>query len=173
MLPRAGGNTPIKGVVLMFQGTIKHTKPMTVAFLAMHGPYDRMGEDYGRLYEGLASRGLTPEGMPETVYLTNPAEVPDADAEWELWAPVEGSPAEQPAADSDPGLKHVEHGTVASAMHRGPYDTLPSTYDALMHWIDSHGFEISGPPREVYLSDPADVQPEATLTEIQVPIASV
>lgn len=153
----------------MLNAQIKQTEPLEVAYLAMHGPYDQIPDGYERLYEWVEARGLRPAGMPEAVYLTVPNVASDKDAEWELWAPV--MPARSTtAAESGLGVKHVAEETVASAIHKGPYDSLPATYDALVAWIGDNGYRIVGPPRELYLSDPDKVPIEETMTEVQFPV---
>ncbi len=72
--------------------------------------------------------------------------------------------------------------SVACLVHTGSYDTIGAATDALLAWIETNGYQICGPSREVYLrfnADGLDVElPEAYLardasdfvTELQVPI---
>lgn len=154
----------------MFEASIKQTYPMTVAFISMRGPYAQIPEAFGRLDDWLSERGLMPAGMPEGVYLNDPQCTPGAEAVWELWAPVaDGTPPFE-AGDDGLGVKVVPAGTVVSAMHRGPYDTIAPIYDALAGWVAANGYVLAGPPREIYYSDPDEVAPEETLTEVQFPV---
>lgn len=61
--------------------------------------------------------------------------------------------------------------TVASTMHRGPYTEIGPAYEAIATWMSEHGHEPAGPPREIYLNDPAQTPPEELLTEVQFPLA--
>lgn len=151
---------------------VKTTDAMTVAFASMRGPYDQIPQVMGRLYGWAASQGLVPAGMPHGVYFTDPAALPVEQAEWEVWAPVAGEPAEQPANEQGLGVKRVPATTVASAMHKGPYDTISDTYDEVMRWIAENDYQVAGPPREAYLSDPATAPPEEYLTDVMVPVAT-
>jgi effector-binding domain-containing protein len=157
----------------MFAAEVKQTESMTVAYIVMHGPYAQTPEGYGRLYGWIAMHGMQPVGMPSAVYLTMPSEVPEAEAVWELWAPVAGEAAESAPDESGIGIKRVEPCTVASTMHKGPYESVEPTYDALFAWITGNGYRPSGPPSETYFSDPANTPPEEYLTEIQVPVEHV
>jgi len=157
----------------MLNVQIKQTEPATVAYAVMHGPYAQIPEGYGRLYEWVGRHGLQPVGMPAAVYLTAPGETPEQDARWELWAPVAPTLSEVAATDEGMGIKTLGQETVASATHKGPYDTVASTYEALGAWIQEHNYAIVGPPREIYLSDPEKVAPEDTLTEIQFPVLRI
>ena len=156
----------------MFQPEIKMVEPMTVAFALKTGPYSQIPEGYGQLYGWIAMHGLTPSqgGMPMAVYLTHPDEVPESEAVWELWAPLAGDPAPLEADDDGLGVKRLEAGLVASAMHRGPYETLGSTYGELAGWVASQGYHMTGPPYEAYLTGP-DTPSEEHLTEICFPVA--
>jgi effector-binding domain-containing protein len=155
----------------MFEPEIKTLAPETVAFVTMRGPYAQIPAGYGQLYGWIAQHGMSSEGMPIAVYLTSPEQTPEGDARWELWAPVATETAEQPADESGCGVKHIGERTVACAMHTGPYELLPQTYDPLMQWISGQGYATSGPQEEVYFSDPDVVPPEQYVTEVRVPIA--
>ena len=60
--------------------------------------------------------------------------------------------------------------TAATTVHKGAYDTLGQSYEALTKWIVSHGYQVAGPVREIYLNSPADPPPKELLTEIQFPV---
>jgi effector-binding domain-containing protein len=61
--------------------------------------------------------------------------------------------------------------TVAWTVHRGPFDEVGPAYHTVAGWIQEHGHEVAGPPREVYLTDPDETPDEADyLTEVQFPI---
>jgi effector-binding domain-containing protein len=60
--------------------------------------------------------------------------------------------------------------TVASTVHRGPYEEVGPAYHTLSGWIQDNGHQIAGPPREIYRNDPQEVPPEEVLTEVQWPI---
>jgi effector-binding domain-containing protein len=154
----------------MFEGQIKQTDAMTVAYLAMRGSYSQIPESLGRLYGWVAQTGMTPVGMPQSVYHTTPGDGPEEEWAWEVWAPVAPDVEPQEADETGLGIKEVPAGKAAAAMHIGPYETIDQTYGALADWIEGKGLRVSGPPREVYLSDPAEVAPEDTQTEILFPI---
>lgn len=155
----------------MFDAQVKTTEPTTVAFVTMRGPYAQVPEAMGRVYGWAAQRGLQPAGMPSAVYFTDPAEVSEDEAVWEVRAPVAGSPDACEADESGCGVKCIPAQRVAAAMHRGPYETIAPTYEALAEWIAGNGMTIIGPPEESYFSDPANTAPEDYLTEVRFPVA--
>ncbi len=154
----------------MTDDSIKQGSAMTVAFLAMRGPYAQMPEAMGKLYGWIQARGWTPTGMPEAVYLTSPAEVPESDAVWEVWAPILGDAAEAGPDAEGLGVKTVPPTTLASTIYTGPYEDIGPAYEELMAWTAEQGYEMAGPPRELYLNDPNDSTPSEYQTEIQFPV---
>ena len=58
-------------------------------------------------------------------------------------------------------------GPAAATWHIGPYDTMQPTYAATMAWIEEQGAAPSGPPWEVYYSDPS-TEPDPTTWRTEV-----
>lgn len=143
---------------------------MSVAFASMRGTYAQIPAAMGRLYGFAGQSGLTPTGAPRVVYFTAPDAGPEADALWELWAPVAGEPPETVPGETGLGVKRVPGKLVASTMHKGPYEDIEPTYRALAEWVDDQGYELVGPPEEIYYSDPLNTPPEEYLTEVQFPV---
>ena len=77
-----------------------------------------------------------------------------------------------PIGDPPPGerVMTLPAGSVAVARHVGPYEEMGLAEHALHAWAEEGGFEPNGPIRELYLSDPARVAPEALETEVLLPI---
>lgn len=153
----------------MIDVQLKQTEPETVAFISMQGPYEQIPEAMGRLYGWVGQHGMQPVGMPASVYYTDPA-AGQQEALWEVHTPVAGDLPEAPPDDACCGIKHVHPQLVAFSMHHGPYETIGSTYGELATWIEVNGFEVVGPPEELYYSDPATTLPAEYLTEIRFPV---
>jgi effector-binding domain-containing protein len=154
----------------MIDVQLKTTEPETVAFIAMNGPYDQIPQAMGQLYRWVGECGLEPVGMPESVFLTDPAAEP-VEIAWEVRTPVAGAIPDRPIDANRCGVKHVDPHMVAFAMHRGEYETVGRTYGELMSWVEANGYEVMGPPEELYYSDPATTAPADYLTEIRFPVA--
>ena len=56
----------------------------------------------------------------------------------------------------------------ATLVHRGAIDGVLPSWQAVVRWIDDHGFTSAGPQRELYLDCPED--PAGWVTELQEPI---
>lgn len=58
---------------------------------------------------------------------------------------------------------------VAHVLHRGPMAGFTDTFLAVVHWIDTNGYEIAERSRELYHKwMPND--PDATIVELQIPV---
>jgi effector-binding domain-containing protein len=62
-------------------------------------------------------------------------------------------------------------GAVAVARHVGPYEEMGLAEHALHAWAEELGFEPNGPIRELYVSDPDRVAPEALETDVLLPVS--
>lgn len=150
----------------MLEVNVKTTDPQTVAFISMRGPYELIPQAMGTLYGWVQSHGYTPVGMPSGVYLSDPATVEQSQALWMLRAPIADDVADVAPDEAGCGIEHVAAHLVASAVHRGPYDTVEATYRELGQWVATNGYRMVGPPEEFYLTDPDEAPPEDYLTEI-------
>jgi effector-binding domain-containing protein len=55
---------------------------------------------------------------------------------------------------------------VARTVHRGAYDELGLTYEALEKWVVENGYRVTGAPWESYLDEPDVAEPR---TEVYLP----
>ena len=154
----------------MRECTVHSYGPETCATLSMKGPFDQIPGALGKVYGWLQGEGHTPRGMPLTVYLNDPAQVDPADALWEVRAPIEADAAEQGPDGQGLAIRRIPEMTVATTVHKGPYDEVGSAYQRLMAWMAEQGCELVGPPMEAYLNDPSEVSPDEYLTEVMVPV---
>ena len=57
-------------------------------------------------------------------------------------------------------------GKAAFAVHVGPYEKLPQTYEALAGWLKTKGYKPGKIGWEIYVSDPGQSKPEEIKTEV-------
>jgi DNA-binding transcriptional MerR regulator len=117
------------------------------------------------LYGLAGEQGVRFAGPPYTAY--HNADSTEAEVDLEVGLPL--------AESIEPGGRVlstvVPGGLVAATVHAGRYEDIAPAYRALGEWVQEHGHETAGPPREVYLVDPSQVQdPGALRTEIIWPI---
>ena len=87
--------------------------------------------------------------------------------EWEIAVPIVGRISVEPGFDikSLPGAKMV------TVIYTGPYHEVGGAYTKVIDYIGSHGLQINGLCREMYLNNPQEVPEDKLMTEIQIPVA--
>lgn len=128
---------------------------------------DDIAAGFGALVHHIGPRGITPTGAPFVVY--HDMIDADTDGDVEVCLPV-AEPVDTDGGGDVYGTT-LRGGTVAATVHRGPYDQIGPAYHVLAGWVEEHGHEIAGPPRELYLNDPQQVPRDELLTEINWPIS--
>jgi effector-binding domain-containing protein len=71
-------------------------------------------------------------------------------------------------------VKQLTGGPAITLIHKGPYDQLGRSYEAIINWSKEKGLNLKGPSREVYLKGPGMIlrgNPKNYLTEIQFLLA--
>jgi|YNPNPStandDraft_1061719.scaffolds.fasta_scaffold21720_2 effector-binding domain-containing protein len=77
----------------------------------------------------------------------------------------------QMARSGDIEVKTTEPMQVAYLVHQGSYQSMQEAFLRLMRWISDNGYEMTGPPLNVYHNDPMMVRSEEELiTEVQIPV---
>ena len=154
--------------LMTYQVTVKELPPQPVVSVHLHGLENIgqvMGPTLGRLFGYVAESGASPAGPPFCIY--HDAEAMSEDMAFDVCVPTGRllSPTDDIDAYELPG------GRAAATLHVGPYTDVGGAYQALMGWIQAHGHETAGPPREIYLSDPNQVDdPSQLRTEVLWPI---
>lgn len=60
---------------------------------------------------------------------------------------------------------------MACIVHKGPFDTMWKTSEALFAWIKENGYKVSGPVREIYhKGEWSTDDPNEYITELQAPV---
>ncbi|MBK7623518.1 MAG: GyrI-like domain-containing protein [Kineosporiaceae bacterium] len=127
---------------------------LTVAAI---GPW--LAEAFGAVATAVAAQGIALAGPPFARYRH------DGDGTFTVEA---GFPVGTAIADAGPVRPgELPGGSTAVMIHIGPYEAMEPAYAAVHAWIDDHGGTPSGPPWEVYLSDPAE-QPDPTTWQTRI-----
>lgn len=136
-----------------------------------------VGAGFGALAEAMARRGLRASGPPRCIYTG----MDETGTRFTLVLPVEEPPdgLRDPGVGAGPG--EVRLGEVSGArslrfLHRGPYDRMTATYDAVTRWMREHGLIREDadwarymPMWEEYVDDPDRTPPDELRTWIHVP----
>lgn len=153
--------------VTEFAPSIITLKPSTVAVLREIVPMSALTPFFGRAFQAVAvvlgQQQITITGPPLAVYLGPPTDSVDVAAGYPSATPV--SRAGGVTALTLPG------GRAARVVHRGSYDTLSDSYQALADWMDARGVTPADMMWEAYLTEPASQSdPAEWLTEITWPL---
>lgn len=119
---------------------------------------------FGKVMTFLTQAGINPVATPFTMYY----QAPDAETSGDIamCVPV----ASIIDGNDDVVVLELAATTTASVVHKGSYDNMGESYAAVATWIHKHGHHITGPQREVYLNNPAEVAEDELLTEIHFSI---
>jgi len=121
-------------------------------------------------FAGIGMAGLAFTGPPLAIYHDKEFTGESVDTEIVYLVSDTGTPVPTPGGRTLTE-RVVEGCEVASIVHTGPYETLGDTYQAIAAWIDEHGYQVSGPVQEIYLSNPDE--PGPNITEIRMPVEKV
>jgi len=124
-----------------------------------------MGPIYGEIAAHMAKNGIPFAGPPYARYFNMDMNDLDLEIGFPIAAPAAG--AGRVAAGTLPG------GAYATATHTGPYETIESTYNALMAFIGERKLECGSDMFEEYLNSPEDTPPEKLETAIYFPLKAV
>lgn len=148
---------------------IKSIPEMRVASVRGVVPtYPAQGELWDILETAIKKANLKITGPCFTI--DHDPEYKDTDHDLEVCEPVSTDAALEPPAQVRL-LPAVE--SMACAIHNGSFLELPTSYDAVLAWIDQHGYQICGVGREIYLktSDTVVRQDDpGYVIEIQFPV---
>lgn len=155
---------------------IKKVEPLKVAAIRDVVPTPpEQGSLWMELGEYLARHNIKPLQAPcLTLYYDD--EYKESDWDLEVCLPVDVAVPETGRVKVY-SLSQVE--AMACTLHHGPFVTIGEAYQALGKWIDTSGYRIIGPAREVYLrvadqsSAFASQNDPNTITEIQFPVERV
>ena len=146
---------------------IKNTEAMKVASVRDVVPTPpEQGGLWGELEGYLAMNRVRPNGPCFTLYFDE--EFKERDWDIAVCEPITGDLKESPRIK----VQTLPATSLACTLHNGPFVTINEAYAALGKWIDSNGYRITGPCREVYLKpahNGSQTDPE-TVTEIQYPV---
>ena len=156
-------------ISMTYEVHLRETSPQLAAAVRGRAAWSELGPFIqAALIEvfGVArSQGARFAGPAYGIY--HSAEATEAEVDLEIGMPVVEpiEPAGRVIAAVIPG------GLVATTVHCGRYEDVAPGYRALGEWVQEHGHETAGPPREIYVVGPDQaLDPGALRTEIVWPI---
>jgi AraC family transcriptional regulator len=148
---------------------IESLASMRVAFTRHVGPSCQVGTAWEKLMSWAGRAGLL-SGRPKILGIVHddPDITPPQKIRYDACLVINRTVE----AQGDIGLQEIPGGDYALTTHRGPYDTLSTTYARLLgQWLPSSGREpCSTPGFEVYQNSPAHTAPGDLMTDIYIPL---
>ena len=126
--------------------------------------FDTLVENFKKIGDALAKQGIKPAGPAMTIYTSTD----DTGFEFQTGIPV----AEAPKAPLPEGLTvgQSPEGKALKFIHRGSYDAMDSTYEAITNYLDEKRLEAKDLFVEYYVTDPLMTREDDLVIEVYVPI---
>ena len=149
---------------------LKKVAPLQVAQLRGVAPsMEQIGPTLDRLFDQvmgyISQHGAIPVGPGITLYYDT--EYCERDISVGACMSFEGSlnDGEQVKVGELPAAE-----TMASVIHHGSFSTMGQAYNAISKWIETNGYHISGPTRELNIEYERGGDQSKFVTEIQFPV---
>jgi len=126
--------------------------------------FDSIVDAFKSLNEYLAKQGIKPNGPAMTIY----TQTDDSGFNFRAALPVAEAPKDPPKGDI--GVGPAPSGKALKFVHRGSYDAMDSTYEAITNYLDDKQLEAKDLFIEEYVSDPVTTDPNKLVVNVLVPI---
>lgn len=126
--------------------------------------YDTLVDSFKSLNDYFAKQGLKAAGPALTIY----TQTDDTGFSFQAALPVGEAPAEPPKGDIALGKSPA--GKAMKFVHRGAYDAMDSTYEAITNYLDDKGLEAKDLFIEEYTSDPVTTPQDKLVVNVFVPV---
>jgi effector-binding domain-containing protein len=126
--------------------------------------FETLVEAFKNVYGALQKQGLKPSGPPMTIYTATD----DTGFEYQAGVPV----SEEPKGPLPEGMTvgKSPDGRALKFIHRGSYDAMDSTYEAITNHLDEKRLEARDLFVEYYVTDPLTTPEDNLVIEVYVPI---
>lgn len=139
----------------------------TIVFTKGHADwdsaFDTLVASFKALHAWLDTAGIKPTGPAMTIY----TKTDETGFDFEAAYPVAAAPTSVPdkiATGQAPAGKALKF------VHRGPYDAMDATYEAITNFLDDHALDAKDIFIEEYKTDPLASNPDRLVIDIYVPI---
>jgi effector-binding domain-containing protein len=131
---------------------------------AWDSAFETIVEAFKSVYDAMDKLGAKPDGAPMTIYTATS----DTGFEFQAAVPVARAPASPPRSDIKVGKSPA--GTALKFVHRGSYDEMDTTYEAIAHHLEEKNLEAKDLFVEQYMKDPVTTPEDDLVVEIYVPL---
>ena len=140
----------------------------TIVFIKGTGTWNNALETlvdaYKSLYAYLDKQGIKPAGPAMTVYTS----ANDTGFEFQAAVPIAEAPKDKPQGDIEVGQSPA--GKALKFTHRGSYDSMDNTYEAITNYLDEKQLEAQDLFVEEYRTDLLNTSEDKLEIDIYVPL---
>lgn len=140
----------------------------TIVYLKGSGTWDAAYETlidaFKSVYAFLDKQGIKRAGPPMTVYVS----ADDTGFQFHAGVPIEGELADPPKGDIEVGKSPA--GRALKFIHRGSYDSMDATYEAITNHLDEKRLEAQDTFVEEYETDPVTTPEDKLVVTVYVPV---
>ncbi len=142
--------------------------PRTILYLKGHtnwdAAFDTLVDAFKSLNEYLDKQGIKADGPAMTIY----TQTDDTGFQFEAAVPITAPPENPPKGDIAVGPAPT--GKALKFVHRGSYDAMDSTYEAITNYLDDKRLEAKDLFIEEYATDPVKADPNSLVVNVFVPV---
>jgi effector-binding domain-containing protein len=158
--PAAASNDPFGEEVTLVEKTI--------VYVSGSGMWDSAFETivggFKTVYGAMAKQGIKANGAPMTIYTATD----DTGFQFQAAVPVDKAPTVP--AGSDVTVGKSPGGKALKFVHRGSYDAMDTTYEAITNYLDEKQLEAKDLFVEQYMKDPVTTPEDDLVIEVYVPL---
>lgn len=140
----------------------------TIVYLSGNGTWDSAFEtlvdSFKSVYSFLEQQGIKPAGPPMTVYTSTD----DTGFSYQAAVPIAAEPANPPRGDISVGQSPA--GKMLKFVHRGSYDAMDTTYEAITNYLDTKQLDAQDLFVEEYVTDPVTTPEDKLVVNVFVPV---
>jgi effector-binding domain-containing protein len=128
------------------------------------GAFDTLVDAFKSLNEYLDKAGIKAAGPAMTIY----TETDDAGFSFEAAVPIAAPPANPPKGDI--AIGQAPSGKALKFVHRGSYEAMDSTYEAITNYLDDKHLDAKDLFIEEYTTDPVKTDADQLVINVFVPV---
>jgi effector-binding domain-containing protein len=158
--PAAASNDPFGEEVTLVEKTIVYMSGSGM----WDSAFDTIVGGFKTVYGAMAKQGIKATGAPMTIYTATD----DTGFQFQAAVPVE--PAPKVPAGSEITVGKSPGGKALKFVHRGSYDAMDTTYEAITNYLDEKQLEAKDLFVEQYMKDPVTTPEDDLVIEVYVPL---
>ena len=142
--------------------------PRTIIYMKGNGSWDNaletLQDAFKSVYAFLDKQSIARTGPPMTIY----TEFDDTNFQFQAAVPIAEAPKDPPKGDIAVGQS--PGGKALKFVHRGSYDSMDNTYEAITTYLDEKRLEAADSFIEEYETDPVTTPDDKFVVTVYVPL---